>query len=124
LYSFADFAGASTLYAKNDVHDGPHFTELLWVQVVGYFDVFVVRPDDLKGAVFGGELNEPETEMARVGIVIVGFDVADATIIFLKLTLNEHVGLIGSRQIKVIVAGSSASKATWKYSSPASLTET
>ena len=34
-----------------------------------------------------------------------GLDVADAAVIVLELTLNDKVGVIGSRQIKVIVAG-------------------
>jgi hypothetical protein len=37
--------------------------------------------------------------------VIVGLDVADAAVIVLELTLNDKIGVIGSRQIKVIVAG-------------------
>ncbi len=43
--------------------------------------------------------------MASVGVVIVGLDVADAAVIVFNLTLNNKVGVIGSRQIKVIVAG-------------------
>ena len=43
--------------------------------------------------------------MASVGVVIVGLDVADATVIVLKLTLNDKVGVMGSRQVKVNVAG-------------------
>src|SRR5260370_38179721 len=43
--------------------------------------------------------------VARVGIVIVGLDVANAAVILLKLTLNDKIGVIGPRQIKVIVAG-------------------
>jgi hypothetical protein len=43
--------------------------------------------------------------VAGVGIVIEGLDVADAAIIILELTLNEKIGLIGGRQIQVIVAG-------------------
>jgi hypothetical protein len=35
----------------------------------------------------------------------VGLDVADAVVIILELTLNDKVRVIGSRQIKVIVAG-------------------
>jgi hypothetical protein len=37
--------------------------------------------------------------------VIVGLDIADAAVIVLKLTLNDKIGVIGRRQIKVIVAG-------------------
>ena len=37
--------------------------------------------------------------------MIEGLDVADAAIIILELTLNEKIGLIGGRQIQVIVAG-------------------
>ena len=44
--------------------------------------------------------------MARAVIVIAGFNVADAAIFVLKLTLNEQVGVSGSRQIKFIIAGS------------------
>jgi len=53
----------------------------------------------------GCELNKPQAEVASVGIVIVGLDVANAAVIVLKLTLNDKIGVIGPRQIKVIVAG-------------------
>ena len=43
--------------------------------------------------------------MAGVGVVIVGLDVADIAVIVLKLTLNDKIGVIGPRQIKVVVAG-------------------
>jgi len=93
------------LHAKNDVHNALHFTEPLRVQVVGHLDVFVVRPGDLEGEACGCELNEPQAEMAGVGVVIVGLDVADTAVIVLKLTLNDKIGVIGPRQIKVVVAG-------------------
>jgi hypothetical protein len=65
----------------------------------------VVFPGDLEGEACGCELNEPQAVVAGVGIVIEGLDVADAAIIILELTLNEKIGLIGWRQIQVIVAG-------------------
>jgi hypothetical protein len=74
------------LHAKNDVHNVLHFTEPLRVQFVGHLDVFVVRPGDLEGEACGCELNEPQAEMAGVGVVIVGLDVADTAVIVLKLT--------------------------------------
>jgi hypothetical protein len=43
--------------------------------------------------------------MAIVDIVIVGLDVTDAAVVVLKLTLNDKIGMIWPRQIKVIVAG-------------------
>ena len=92
-------------HAKNDVHDAFDFTEMLRVEVEGDFDVFVVLPGDLEGEARGCELNEPQAVVAGVGIVIEGLDVADAAIITLELTLNEKIGLIGGRQIQVIVAG-------------------
>ena len=98
-------AVVSALHAKNDVHDALHFTEPLRVKVVGHLDVFVVRPGYLEGEAFGCELNELQAEVASVGIVIVGLDVADAAVIVFKLTLNDKVGVIGVRQIKVIVLG-------------------
>jgi hypothetical protein len=90
--------------AKDDVHDGFDFTETLRVEVEGDFDVFVVLPGDLEGEACGCELNEPQAVVAGVGIVIEGLDVADAAIVILELTLNEKIGLIGGRQIQVIVA--------------------
>jgi hypothetical protein len=42
--------------------------------------------------------------MAGVGIVIVGFDVADTAVIVLKLTLNKKRRVIGLRQIKISFA--------------------
>jgi hypothetical protein len=95
----------SDSHAKNDVHDAFDFTEKLRVEVEGDFDVFVVLPGDLEGEARGCELNEPQAVVAGVGIVIEGLDVADAAIIILELTLNEKIGLIGGRQIQVIVAG-------------------
>ena len=93
------------MHAKNDVHNALHFTQPLLVQVVGHLDVFVVRPGDLEGETCGCELNEPQAEMAGVGVVIVGLDVADTAVIVLKLTLNDKIGVIGPRQINVVVAG-------------------
>jgi hypothetical protein len=95
---------ASALHAKNDVHDALYFTELLRVQVVGHLDVFVVRPGDLENKAGGCEFNETQAKVASVGIVTVGLDVADAAIIVLKLTLNDKIGVIHLRKIKVIVA--------------------
>ena len=92
-------------HAKNDVHHAFDFTETLRVEVEGDFDVFVVFPGDLEGEACGCELNEPQAVVAGVGIVIEGLDVADAAIIILELTLNKKIGLIGWRQIQVIVAG-------------------
>jgi hypothetical protein len=103
-------SAASVLHAKNNVHDTLHFTELLRVQVVGDLDVFVVRPGDLEREACGCELNKPQAEVASVGIVIVGLDIADAAVIVLKLTLNDKIGVIGARQIKVIVAGGLATE--------------
>jgi hypothetical protein len=84
----------------------------------------VVRPGDLEREACGCELNKPQAEVASVGIVIVGLDIADAAVIVLKLTLNDKIGVIGARQIKVIVAGGLATNETWKYSPPDSPTDT
>ena len=86
---------ASAVDAKNNVHYALHFTEPLRVEVVGHLDVFVVRPGDLEGEACGCELNEPQAEVASVGVVIVGLDVADAAVVVLKLTLNDKIGAIG-----------------------------
>ncbi len=87
------------------MHDALHFTKALRVQVIGYFNVFVDRPGDLKSETCGCELNEPQAEMASVGIVIVGLDVADAAVVVLKLTLNNKIGVIGPRHVKIVVTG-------------------
>lgn len=92
-------------HAKNDVHDAFDFTETLGVEVVGHLDILVVLPGDLEGEACGCELNEPQAEVAGVGIVIEGLDVADAAIIIFELSLNEKIGMTGGRQIQVIVAG-------------------
>ena len=93
------------MHTKNDVHNALHFTEPLRVQFVGHLDVFVVRPGDLEGEACGCELNEPQAEMAGVGVVIVGLDVADPAVIVPKLTLNDKIRVIGPRQINVVVGG-------------------
>jgi hypothetical protein len=98
-------ARRSGSHAKNDVHDAFDFTETVRAEVEGHLDVFVVLPGELEGEACGCELNEPQTIVAGVGIMIEGLDVADAPIIVLELTLNEKVGLIGGRKIQVIVAG-------------------
>jgi len=99
---------ASALHAKNDVHNALHVPEPLRVQVVGHLDVLVVGPRDFKGETCRCELNEPRAEVASVGVVIVGLDVAGTAVIVLKLTLNDKMGVIRPRQIKVIVAGGRA----------------
>ena len=99
---------ASASYAKNDVHDALHFTEPFRIQVVRHLDVFVLLPGDLEGEACGSDLDKPQPAMASVGIVIMGFDVADTAVIVLKLTLNKKIGMIGLRQIKVIFAASLA----------------
>jgi hypothetical protein len=96
----------SASYAKNNVRDAPNFIEPLCIQIVGHLDEFVRRPGDLEGEACRSDLDQPQPEMASVGIVIMGFDIADTAVIVLKLTLNKKIGVIGLRQIKVIfVAG-------------------
>jgi hypothetical protein len=92
------------------VYDALYLLEPLRVQVIGHFDVFVGWPSDLEGEACGCELSEPQAEVASVGIVIVGLDVADATIVVLKLTLNDQIGVIGPRQVKIIVIGDLATE--------------
>jgi hypothetical protein len=48
---------ASTLHAKNDVHDSLHFAEPLRVQIEGHFDVFVVGSRDLEREACGCEFD-------------------------------------------------------------------
>lgn len=90
----------------NNVRDASNFIEPLCIQIVGHLDEFVRRPGDLEGEACRSDLDQPQPEMASVGIVIIGFDIADTAVIVLKLTLNKKIGVIGLRQIKVIfVAG-------------------
>jgi hypothetical protein len=84
---------ASGLHAKNDVDDAPHLIEPLRVQVVGHLDVLMVLPGDLEGEARGREPYEPQPEVARIGVVIVGLDVADASVIVLELPLNDKIGV-------------------------------
>jgi hypothetical protein len=55
----------------------------------------MVRPGDLKGEARGCELNESQAQVASVGIVILGLDVADGAVIVLKLALNDKIRLPG-----------------------------
>src|ERR1700719_450648 len=96
---------ASALYAKNDVDDAPHLIEPLRVQVVGHLDALMVLPDDLECEARGREPYEPQPEVARIGVVIVGLDVADASVVVLELSLNNKIAVFIARQIEVIVAG-------------------
>ena len=92
------------MHAKNDAYDALHVTEPLRVQVVSHLDVSVVPPGDLEGEACGCELNEPQAEVAGVGIVIEGLDVADAALIIFELSLNEKIGMIraGSRRTRSV----------------------
>ena len=87
------------------MHDALHFTGSLRIQFVGHLDVFMVGSGDLEREACGCEFDQLQPEVASIGVVIVGLDVADAAVIVLELTLNDKIGVIGSRQIKVIVAG-------------------
>ena len=96
---------ASALHAKNDVDDAPHLVEPLHVQVVGYLDILMVLPGNLEGEAGGREPYEPQPEVARIGVVIVGLDVADASVIVLELPLNDKIGGLVVQLLEVIVAG-------------------
>ena len=115
---------ASVLHAKNNVHDMPHITEMLRVEVVGDLDVFVVCPGDLEGEACGCELNKSQAEVASIGILIVGLDVTDAAVFVLELTLNDKIWVISPDRSKSSSLGASLSNETSKYSSPASPTDT
>ena len=93
------------MHAKNDANDALHLIEPLRVQVVGHLDVLMVLPGDLEGEARGREPYEPQPEVARIGVVIVGLDVADASVTVLELPLNDKIGVLVARQIEVIVAG-------------------
>jgi hypothetical protein len=95
---------ASALHAENDMNDALHFVELLWVQVVSDLDVLVFRPPDFESETCQCELNKSQAEVASVGIMIVGFDIANTTVIVLNLPLNDEIWVIGRRQIKVIIS--------------------
>ena len=62
--------------------------------------------------------------MARIGVVIVGLYVADASVIVLELPLNDKIGVVVARKIEVIVAGVLFVELDAKYSSANSLTDT
>lgn len=94
----------SALHAEDNVNDTLHHIELLRVQIVGHLDVTAFRPRDLEGEACRCELNESQTEVAGVGITIVGLDVANPAVIVLKLTLNDEVRVIWPRQIKFVIA--------------------
>jgi hypothetical protein len=78
------------------VHNAPHLTEPLCTQFVGHLNIFVLLPDDLESETSGCELNESQAGVTGIGIMVVGFDVADTTIIVLELTLNDEI-VLGAR---------------------------
>src|ERR1700681_2592081 len=80
----------SALHAKNDANDALHLIEPLRVQVVGHLDVLMVLPGDLEGEARGREPYEPQPEVARIGVVIVGLGVADASVTVLDLPVNAY----------------------------------
>jgi hypothetical protein len=84
------------LHPKYNLYDALHLTKLLRVQVIGHLDVLVFRPRDLEEEACRCELNELQAEVAWVGIMIMGLDVADSAVIVLKLKLNDKIGVIRS----------------------------
>jgi hypothetical protein len=111
------------LHAKNDVDDAPHLVELLRVQVIGHLDVFMVLPGDLKGESRGRKPYKPQPEVTRIGVLIVGLDVAEASVIVLELPLNNKIGSSTPDRLKSLLLGSSLSNETAKYSPPDSPTD-
>jgi len=101
----ASTSGVSVSHTKYHAHDPLHFTEPFCWQFIGNFNVFVGRPGNLKCKARGCKLNEPQPKVASVGIMIVGLEVANATVIILKLTLHSQIGFIEPRQIEMIFAG-------------------
>ena len=65
----------------------------------------MVLPGDLEGEARGREPYEPQPEVARIGVVIVGLYVTDASVTVLELPLNDKIGVLVARQIEIIVAG-------------------
>jgi hypothetical protein len=53
----------------------------------------------------GVKLDEPQPEVAGVGIVIVCLDVADTSVIVFKLALNDKIVVVAHRGIEVIATG-------------------
>ena len=92
---------ASALQAKNDVHDALQVIEALRVQLVGHFDVVVVCSGNFECKACARKLKEPQREVASVGIVIVRLDIADASVIVLKLALNHKIVVVGRRPIEI-----------------------
>ena len=110
--------GPSALHAKNDAHDALHVIEALRVQFVGHLDVVVVCSRDFERKACGRKLEEPQREVAGVGIVIVCLDVADTSVIVLELTLNDEIGVLSCTEgSKSSTPGGSLSNETSKYSS-------
>ena len=100
------------MHPKNDVHDALHVIEVLRVQLVGHFDVVVVCSGDFECEARGRKLEEPQREMAGVGIVIVCLDIADTSVIVLELTLNDEIVAVVHRGIEIIDTGGSQSNQT------------
>jgi hypothetical protein len=62
-------------------HDALHLSDPRRIKVVGDLDVSLVRTGDLESEPRAGEPDQFQAEVVRVGIVVVGLDVADATVI-------------------------------------------
>jgi hypothetical protein len=62
--------------------------------------------------------------VARIGVVIVGLYVADASVIVLELPLNDKIGVFVVRQLELSLLGFSLSNETAKYSPPDSPADT
>jgi hypothetical protein len=97
--------GPSALHAKNDAYDALHVIEALRVQFVGHLDVVVVRSGDFEGEAGGRKLEEPQREVAGVGIVVVRLGIADTSVIVLELTLNDKIVAVVHRGTGVIDTG-------------------
>jgi hypothetical protein len=96
---------SSVLHSKNNLHDTPHFTEPLRVEVVGDLDVFMVRPGDLESEACGCELNKSQAEVASVGIVIAGLNVPDSAVIVFNMSTRQYARLVAERFSRRCYAG-------------------
>lgn len=83
----------------------------------------MVLPGDLEGESRGRKPYKPQPEVTRIGLLIVGLDVAEASVIVLELPLNNKIGSSTPDRLKSLLLGSSLSNETAKYSPPDSPTD-
>lgn len=89
----------SLFQAKDDPNDAPDFLKTLRIEREGYFNPAICCPIDVEHETRGCELDQAKPEVPGIPVWVMRLYIADATIVVLKLALNEEVGLQWRRRL-------------------------